>query len=160
MKGDPSNYPSYNLDRLVIRLPSGMRDRIHSIARKNGRSGNAEVVARLQASLQSASPQTVPTASTIACGCDALLERIESTLQALVRGSATTAKPVRPAPTFVPAVDRMAYTVEQMCELLNMTRTRIYRAIADGSLKTFKAGRRRMVSAHALREFVSALEQN
>jgi hypothetical protein len=40
-----------------------------------------------------------------------------------------------------------------------MARTRIYRAIADLSLRTFLAGRRRMVSARALEEFITKLEK-
>jgi excisionase family DNA binding protein len=54
---------------------------------------------------------------------------------------------------------RLAYTVEAACETTGLTRTRIYRAIADGSLTTFKAGRRRMVSAKALQAFIAALER-
>ncbi|GAA0715292.1 helix-turn-helix domain-containing protein [Dokdonella soli] len=54
---------------------------------------------------------------------------------------------------------RLAYTIEGACEATGLTRTRIYCAIADGSLKTFKAGRRRMVSAKALEAFIAALEQ-
>jgi len=55
--------------------------------------------------------------------------------------------------------NRIAYTVEGACETTSLTRTRIYRAIADGSLKTFKAGRRRMVSARALQDFINQLER-
>jgi len=54
---------------------------------------------------------------------------------------------------------RLAYTIEAACEATGLTRTRIYRAIADGSLKTFKAGRRRMVSARALQDFIANLER-
>lgn len=36
---------------MTLRLPPGMRDRINEIADRNGRSANAEIVARLQASL-------------------------------------------------------------------------------------------------------------
>ncbi|MEO5625735.1 MAG: helix-turn-helix domain-containing protein [Dokdonella sp.] len=53
---------------------------------------------------------------------------------------------------------RLAYTVESACEVTGLARTRIYRAIADGGLKTFKAGRRRMVSAKALESFITTLE--
>jgi len=54
---------------------------------------------------------------------------------------------------------RLAYTIEAACEVTSLTRTRIYRAIADGSLKAFKAGRRRMVSAKALQAFITGLER-
>ncbi|QGA56891.1 Arc family DNA-binding protein [Brucella sp. 2280] len=37
-------------DQFMVRLPDGMRDQIAGIAEKNGRSMNAEVVARLERS--------------------------------------------------------------------------------------------------------------
>lgn len=55
--------------------------------------------------------------------------------------------------------DRLAYTVEQAVESTGLTRTRLYRAFADGSLPSFRAGRRRMVSAKALQAFIEALEK-
>lgn len=39
---------------MTLRLPPGMRDQINEIAAQNGRSANAEIVARLQASMASA----------------------------------------------------------------------------------------------------------
>jgi excisionase family DNA binding protein len=54
---------------------------------------------------------------------------------------------------------RLAFTVEAACETTGLARSRIYRAIAAGSLKTFKAGRRRMVSAKALEAFITTLER-
>ncbi|WP_427183636.1 Arc family DNA-binding protein [Bordetella bronchialis] len=41
-------------DQVTLRLPPGMRDQINEIAAQNGRSANAEIVARLQASMVSA----------------------------------------------------------------------------------------------------------
>lgn len=38
-------------DKYVLRLPDGMRDRIKAAAQKSGRSMNAEIVDRLEASL-------------------------------------------------------------------------------------------------------------
>lgn len=54
---------------------------------------------------------------------------------------------------------RLAYTIEAATEVTSLTRTRIYSAIGDGSLKTFKAGRRRMVTAKALESFINDLER-
>lgn len=42
------DYPSRSLDRIMVRLPDGMRDRLAAAARQNKRSVNAEVVARLE----------------------------------------------------------------------------------------------------------------
>src|SRR3546814_18046536 len=40
--------PSRAADKIIIRLPDGMRDRLHARAENNGRSMTAEVVAMLQ----------------------------------------------------------------------------------------------------------------
>lgn len=51
-------------DKFMIRLPEGMRERIAEAAKTNGRSMNAEVVARLEKSLEGdgASLKEVPDA--------------------------------------------------------------------------------------------------
>lgn len=43
-------YPSQVQDRYIVRFPDGMRDRLAEAARANGRSMNAEIVARLEQS--------------------------------------------------------------------------------------------------------------
>lgn len=45
-------YPSELADRFIVRFPAGMRDRIAEEARKNGRSMNSEIIARLEASFE------------------------------------------------------------------------------------------------------------
>jgi hypothetical protein len=45
------SYPSQRLDQFLLRLPDGMRDRIETAARSNNRTMTAEIVSRLQASL-------------------------------------------------------------------------------------------------------------
>lgn len=42
--------PSRSLDKVIVRLPDGMRDRIREAAEKNNRSMNAEIVSRLEVS--------------------------------------------------------------------------------------------------------------
>lgn len=37
-------YPSRDLDKVIIRLPDGLKDRIRRAAEENGRSVNAELV--------------------------------------------------------------------------------------------------------------------
>lgn len=39
-------------DQFGLRLPDGMRDRLHDAAKANGRSANAEIIARLESSFQ------------------------------------------------------------------------------------------------------------
>lgn len=53
-------YPSELQDRFIIRFPEGMRDRIAEVAKGNGRSMNAEIVARLEASFTPPSPSGLP----------------------------------------------------------------------------------------------------
>ena len=45
-------FHSRTLDKFVVRLPDGMRDRIAEAAEANNRSMNAEIVARLEASFE------------------------------------------------------------------------------------------------------------
>lgn len=40
--------PSQSQDKYIVRLPSGMRDRIKAYADRHGRSMNAEIVVRLK----------------------------------------------------------------------------------------------------------------
>lgn len=44
--------PSRTAEQFVVRFPDGMRDRIAEVAKANNRSMNAEIVSRLQASLE------------------------------------------------------------------------------------------------------------
>lgn len=46
-------------DKFMLRLPEGMRDALKSVAGDNGRSMNAEIVARLQDSLFGSSKSTI-----------------------------------------------------------------------------------------------------
>ncbi|TNB46530.1 Arc family DNA-binding protein [Martelella lutilitoris] len=45
-------FPSRELDKYVLRMPDGLRDRIKRVAEENGRSMNAEMIARLEGSLE------------------------------------------------------------------------------------------------------------
>ncbi|MEM9700244.1 MAG: Arc family DNA-binding protein [Pseudomonadota bacterium] len=47
-----SDFPSQKQDKFVLRLPDGMRDRIKVHAEANGRSMNAEIIHRLEASFE------------------------------------------------------------------------------------------------------------
>lgn len=52
--------PSRSADQFVLRLPEGMRQRIADEAKLNGRSMNAELVSRLQASFELVQPSALP----------------------------------------------------------------------------------------------------
>jgi len=56
-------------------------------------------------------------------------------------------------------VTKLSYTVEQATTATGFTRTALYKAIGDGSLPSFKTGKRRMISAKALEEFIAKLER-
>lgn len=53
---------------------------------------------------------------------------------------------------------KVSYTVEEAVAATGLARSRLYQAIGDGSLRTFRTGRRRMVSRKALEEFIAHLE--
>lgn len=44
--------PSRKLEQYIVRFPDGMRERLKEVAAKNGRSLNAEIIARLSQSLE------------------------------------------------------------------------------------------------------------
>lgn len=54
---------------------------------------------------------------------------------------------------------KLSYTVEEAVAVTSLARSRIYQAIGDGTLRTIKAGRRRMVSRKALEDFIAKLER-
>ncbi len=56
--------------------------------------------------------------------------------------------------------DRLAYTVEQFMAATGYSRNRTYAAIASGDLRSFKDGKRRMVSTEAAREFIARRERD
>ena len=54
---------------------------------------------------------------------------------------------------------QLSYTVEDAVQVTGLSRSRLYQAIRAGSLTTWKAGKRRMVSRKALEQFISRLER-
>lgn len=55
--------------------------------------------------------------------------------------------------------ERLSYTTDEACAVTGLNRNALYRAMNAGLLSTFKVGKRRMVSARALREFIDAREK-
>ncbi|MBG3850078.1 helix-turn-helix domain-containing protein [Xanthomonas hortorum pv. carotae] len=53
---------------------------------------------------------------------------------------------------------KLSYTVEQAIAATGMSRSAFYKAISKAGLVTFKLGKRRMVSARALQQFIEAQE--
>lgn len=57
MNAKAASYPSQDLDKFVLRLPNGMRNKIAALAKSAGRSMNAEIIFRLCSGLvESAAP--------------------------------------------------------------------------------------------------------
>ena len=52
----------------------------------------------------------------------------------------------------------LTYSIEQTMGVLNLSRATIYAEINEGRLRTYKVGRRRMVSHDALADWVKARE--
>lgn len=80
--------PSRTADQFVVRLPDGMRDQIAEAAKANNRSMNAEIVARLQESLngftkKSASEMTVKINEKAWAAMLAKLDDLDSEVKAL-----------------------------------------------------------------------------
>ncbi|MFP5504873.1 MAG: helix-turn-helix domain-containing protein [Gammaproteobacteria bacterium] len=51
-----------------------------------------------------------------------------------------------------------AYTIDDATQVLGLSRPTLYREIAAGRLRTYHVGRRRYVSADAVREYIAARE--
>ena len=66
----------------------------------------------------------------------------------------------RPAkdPRTVP-VDAVAYSLDEGAERIGVGKTTFEALVADGAIKTFKVGRRRLVSRAALERFVERMER-
>jgi excisionase family DNA binding protein len=54
-------------------------------------------------------------------------------------------------------VQREGLSISEACAFAGIGRTKIYQAIADGSLKARKCGKRTLVLRDDLREFLSSL---
>jgi hypothetical protein len=55
-------------------------------------------------------------------------------------------------------LERISYTVPEFMAVSGFSRNKVYRAIASGALRSFKDGKRRMISATAAREFIALRE--
>lgn len=55
--------------------------------------------------------------------------------------------------------ERLSYTVDEACAVTGLNRNAVYRAIGANQMTTFKVGKRRMVSARALRDFIEVKEK-
>jgi len=61
-------------------------------------------------------------------------------------------------PDLLATAPALAYTVEQAADRVNIPQTKLWRAIRDNRLRSFKVGRSRRVSEQALRDFILWLE--
>ena len=57
-------------------------------------------------------------------------------------------------------IERLSYTVGQFMAATGYSRNKVYSAIARGELRSFKDGKRRMISADAAREFILRRERD
>ena len=56
-------------------------------------------------------------------------------------------------------IERLSYSVEEFMFATGYSRRKTYAAIASGDLRSFKDGKRRMISADAAREFIARRER-
>lgn len=56
-------------------------------------------------------------------------------------------------------IERLSYTIEESRRASGFSRNLIYAAIARGELRSFKVGKRRLISAQALREYIACRER-
>lgn len=57
------------------------------------------------------------------------------------------------------SLPKVSCSIEEAGEATSLSRNALYRAIAANEIRTFKIGRRRMVSALALQEFIARKER-
>jgi len=55
-------------------------------------------------------------------------------------------------------VERLAYSVEEVAEQLGLSRSLVYDLMNEGRLAYIKAGRRRIITAAAVQQFLAAAE--
>lgn len=55
---------------------------------------------------------------------------------------------------------RIAYSIDDVIRLAGLSRQTVYNEINRGRLKTFTVGRRRLISPHALNDWMALLEQD
>jgi hypothetical protein len=56
-------------------------------------------------------------------------------------------------------VERLSYSLQEFQRLTGYSKVKTFAAIRRGELRTFKDGRRRMVSAQAARDFIALRER-
>lgn len=57
------NYPSDAADKVLVRMPDGMRDKLKAHAKSNNRTMNAEIIDRLEAHLSANAPDQAAAAA-------------------------------------------------------------------------------------------------
>lgn len=57
------------------------------------------------------------------------------------------------APVVIPS-NKLAYSIKEAVQALGMSRTAIYKMMANGEIETFKIGTRRLISAEYLRAWL------
>jgi hypothetical protein len=92
------DYPSQKLDQFLLRLPDGMRDQIAAAARSNNRTMTAEIVWRLQASLDGKKGILVPKGTRVSAKAmaeimEGIVRRAESSALAKEEGRKTDTSP-------------------------------------------------------------------
>ena len=56
-------------------------------------------------------------------------------------------------------MQKLMYSVDEGVEITGLKRTKLYELMLSGQLRSLKVGRRRLISAQALKEFVDELDE-
>lgn len=96
------DFPSAKQDQFVLRFPDGMREKIKRAAAENGRSMNAEIIHRLQTTLEmdayvpkeNANPDVVHDKEELIAIVRAEVERMNSVLNTLIQDAADPNSPI------------------------------------------------------------------
>lgn len=59
----------------------------------------------------------------------------------------------------MPELEKKLYSIEDVIEATSLGRTTLFALVRDGKIRSVKVGRRRMISAAALDEFIAGLEE-
>ena len=53
---------------------------------------------------------------------------------------------------------KVLYTIEDLCDMLRVSRSLVYKALSSGELASVKVGARRLVSSRQLEAYIQLLE--
>lgn len=84
-----------------------------------------------------------------------LLEQIAVEQTPIAEGPDQPPRLVLPAPADIP-ITKLAYSIKEAVQALGISRLALYVKLSSGGIETFKIGKRRLISAEYLRDWLAA----